>query len=369
MSCIGVLYNSVANQNPNPDDKVMADFQINYWKLPKKHCGYSRFLDMGVLLYEAKEVSSILFYVPFKLNEGQLSDLGKVLVNDNLLSILFNEPFKVENDPNIRDYRYATSTGDKKQAFWIACLASTDFRVHPLAHGTLVEVLLKTKPTAQKGIKKTEEEKKDNYNLYIRIRINNLSDTSLSYIESVSNDFFQSVFSRTEMMNLHINAKGEFDEEDYKDLVSQYSFVAFNKVHFFFIGSSEEETILGTTSYTDNRLLDSKKWTPYIGENNPQNRKCLAYHWKKTGPTESYNIFLRTVYSCANIWKILKYSVIVVLLGAIGSILASLVKPSHDCSHSQCKEITVNELNTTKTIDKIDVRSNHKEQPQAPLQE
>lgn len=341
MSCIGVLYNSVANQNPNPDDKVMADFQINYWKLPKKYWGYTRFLDLGVLLYDAKDVSSILFYVPFKINDGQLSDLGKVLANDNLLSILFNEPFKVENDPNIRDYRFATSTGEKKQAFWIACLASTDFKVHPQVHGTLVEVLLKTKPNAQKGIKKAADEKKDNYNLYIRIRISNISDVSLSYIESVSNDFFQSVFSRTEMMNLHVNAIGEFDEEDYKDLVSQHSFVVFNKVHFFFIGSSEEETILGTTSYTDNRLLDSKKWTPYIGGNNPQNRKCLAYHWKKTGPTESCNIFLRTVYSSANVWKILKYSAIVVLLGAMGSFLASFITPSCECENRQCKEVHI----------------------------
>ena len=341
MSCIGVLYNSVANQNPNPDEKVMADFQINYWKLPKRHWGYTRFLDLGVLLYDAKDVSSILFYVPFKISETQLSDLGKVLANDNLLSILFNEPFKVENDPNIRDYRYATSTGEKKQAFWIACLASTDFKVYPLVHGTLVEVLFKTKPTAQKGIKKAAEEKKENYNIYIRIRISNLSDVSLSYIESVSNDFFQSVFSRTEMMNLHVNAIGEFDEEDYKDLVSQHSFVAFNKVHFFFIGSSEEETIIGTTTYTDNRLLDSKKWTPYIGDNNPQDRKCLAYHWKKTGPTESCNIFLRTVYSSANLWKILKYSAIVVLLGALGSFLASFITPGCECDNSECREVQI----------------------------
>jgi hypothetical protein len=324
MSCIGVLYNSVANQNPNLDEKVMSDFQINYWKLPKKHWGYSRFLDLGLLLYDAKDVSSILFYVPFKLSADQLSDLGKQLADDNLLSILFNEPFKVENNPNIRDYRYATSTGEKKQSFWIACLASSDFCIHPLEHGTLVEVLLKTKPSLQKEIKNADEENSDKLNIYIRIRINKLEDKSLSYIESVSNDFFQSVFSRTEMMNLHINAIGEFNEADYKDLVSKHSFVAFYKVHFFFIGSSEDETILGTTSYTDNRLLDSDKWTPYIGNNNPQNRKCLAYHWKKTGPIESCNIFLRTVYSSANVWKILKYSILVVILGAFGSFLASL---------------------------------------------
>lgn len=325
MSCIGVLYNSVAKQNPNLDDKVMADFQINYWKLPKKHWGYTRFLDLGLQLYDAKDVSSVCFYVPFKLNDSQLSDLGKELANDNLLSILFNESFRVENDPNVRDYRYAVSTGEKKQAFWIACLASTDFIVHPLKHGTLVEVLFKTKPNVQKGIKNAAAEKKNNYNLYIRIRIKNITDKSLSYIESVSNDFFQSVFSRTEMMNLHVNAIGEFDDEDYKDLVSKHSFVSFNKIHFFFIGSSEDETVLGTTSYTDNRLLDSDKWMPYIGTNNPQNRKCLAYHWKKTGPIESCNIFLRTVYSCADILKILKYSAIVVVLGALGSFLASLI--------------------------------------------
>lgn len=330
MSCIGVLYDSVEKQNPNLNEKVMVDFQINYWKLPKKHWGYTRFLDLGVLLYDAKDVSSIHFYVPFKISEGQLSDLGKLLTDDNLLSILFNEPFKVENDSGIRDYRYASSTGEKKQEFWIACLAPTDFKVHPLEHGSLIEVLFKTKPTVQKGIKNTSEEKKDNYNVYIRIRINKLSDKSFSYIESVSNDFFQSVFTRTEMMNLHINAIGEFNEDDYKDLVSKHSFVAFYKIHFFFIGSSKDETILGTTTYTDNKLLDSDKWIPYVGENNPQKRKCLAYHWKKTGPIESCNIFLRTVYSSTNIWKIFKYSILAIVLGALGSFIASFFTPNYN---------------------------------------
>lgn len=347
MSCIGVLYDSVANQNPNLDEKLMADFQVNYWKLPKMRWGYTRFLDFGLLLYDAKDVSSVQFYLPFKVEAVQVADLGRMLANDNLLSILFNEPFRVENDPNIRDYQYASSTGEKKQAFWIACLASTDFKIHPLKHGTILEVLFKTKPNLQKGIKKADDEKRDNYNLYIRIRINNLSEKSLSYIESVSNDFFQSVFSRTEMINLHINAIGEFDDDDYKDLVSKHSFLVFSKVHFFFIGSSEEETILGTTTYTDNRLLDSKKWKPYIGGNNPQGRKCLAYHWKKTGPMDNCNIFLRTVYSSANLWKILKYSAIVIILGAMGSMLSSVVLPSSACNCPPTQNDTVNCANDT----------------------
>lgn len=341
MSCIGVLYSSKANQNPNPSDKVMADFHLNYWKLPQKYWGYTRFLDLGVLVYDAKDIDSILFYLPFHLVDNQLEDLGNILANDNLLSILFNDSFRVEDDSRIIGYRYASSNGEKKQAFWIACLTSTDFKVHSLKHGTLVEVMMKTKPNVKKGIKNTDEVNTDNYNLYLRYRIKNLQEKSLSYIESVSNDFFQSVFSRTEMMNLHINAIGEIDEEDNKDLVSKYSFVAFTKVHFFFIGSSEEETISGTTNYTDSRLLDSKKWTPYIGSNNPQNRKCLAYHWKKTGPMESCNIFVRTVYSSANIFKIVKYSLIVVILGAMGSLLASLATPSCKCDMNIANDSTL----------------------------
>lgn len=341
MSCIGVLYSSRANQNPNPSDKVMADFQLNYWKLPKRFWEYNRFLDLGLLVYDAKDIDSILFYLPFQLEDNQLEDLGSILANDNLLSILFSDSFRVEDDSRIIGYRYASSNGEKKQAFWIACLTSTDFKIHPLKHGTLVEVMIKTKPNVKKEIKNADEGKTNNYNLYLRFRVKNLQEKSLSYIESVSNDFFQSVFSRTEMMNLHINAVGEIDEEDNKDLVSKYSFLAFNKVHFFFIGSSEEETISGTTNYTDSRLLDSKKWTPYIGNNNPQNRKCLAYHWRKTGPMENCNIFIRTVYSSANIWKIVKYSLIVIILGAMGSLLASFFTPGCKCELEQFNDSTV----------------------------
>ena len=331
MSCIGVLYRTRTDKTPNTESYIDVDFQVNYWKLPKRFYEYWRFLDLGILVYNAKDIESVLFYVPFKVEKNALSDLGGVLVKDNLLSVLFNDSYKIEDDPDIPGYHYASVVhNEDKSDFWVYSLSSSNFKIHPLTVGTLIEIEIKTKPRINMGIQSAEK-KKDDYNLYFRFRINHIPENGLGYIESVSNDFFQSAFTRAEMLNLHINTISEIDEDDYKEMASKYSFVNFSKIHIFFVASSKEETINGSTDYSDSRLLESKKWGLYIDCNNPQERKCIAYHWKKTGPLSSCNIFLRTVYSSANIWKIIKYCIVVLLLGIIASYAASFLSPNCDC--------------------------------------
>ncbi len=333
MSCIGVLYRTKTDKSPNSDNSINVDFQVNYWKLPKRFYGYWRFLDFGVLVHDAKDIESVLFYVPFKMKKEDLKDLGSVLVKDNLLSVLFNNSYKIEDNPDIPGYHYASMTRNSDNSgFWVYSLSPSNFEVNQLSIGTLIEVDIKTKPNVVMGIQNADDDRKEqNYNLYFRLRIKNIPDNALGYIESVSNDFFQNAFSKAEIVNLDINAISEMDDDDYKNIASKYSFVNFNKIHFFFVASSKDETIYGSTDYSDSRLLDSKQWGRYIDSNNPQQRKCIAYHWKKSGPTKNYNILLRTIFSSPNVKTILKYAFIVVLLGVLASYIASCVSPKCAC--------------------------------------
>ncbi len=336
MSCIGVLYRTKTEKSPNSNNSINVDLQANYWKLPKRFYGYWRFLDLGVLVHNAKDIESVVFYVPFKLKKETLKDLGNVLVKNNLLSVLFNDSYKIEDNPEIPGYYYASATHNgEKSEFWVYSLSNSNFNVTELSVGSLVEVDIKTKPKLKMGIQNADN-KGDEYNLYFRFRINNIPDNALGYIESVSNDFFQSAFSKAEIVNLNINTISEMEEDDYKNIASKYSFVNFNKIHFFFVASSKEETIYGSTNYSDSRLLDSKKWELYIDNNNPQQRKCIAYHWKKTGPLWNCNILLRTIYSSANGLNIAKYLVVVLLLGIMASCLASFISPLCNCK--ECKD-------------------------------
>mgnify|MGYP006916086002 CR=1 FL=1 len=346
MSCIGVLYRTKTEKSPNSDNSINVDLQVNYWKLPRRYYGYWRFLDFGALVHNAKDIESVLFYVPFKLKKENLKDLGSVLVTNNLLSVLFNDSYKIEDNPEIPGYHFASTTRDvDKSGFWVYSLSASNFEVHDLSVGTLIEVDIKTKPNVKMGIQNADNDnKEDNYNLYFRFRIGDIPDGALGYIESVSNDFFQNAFSKAEIVNLDINTISEMDDDDYKDIVSRYSFVSFNKIHFFFVASSKEETIYGSTDYSDSRLLDSRKWGLYIDSNNPQQRKCIAYHWKKSEPTKNCNILLRTIYSSLNICTILKYVFVVLLLGVLASYIASCMSPKCDCQEYIEKVITERSL-------------------------
>lgn len=325
MSCIGVFHNLGQGQpsQPNTTEKKPVDLQLNYWKLPNRHWGYNRFLDLGILIYEAKDMDSISFYFPFQLSKNQLSDLGSVLVKDNLLSTLFNRPYTVESNPSTIGYWYASSHEEDISSFWIYKIDPKDIELQYFSYGTIVEIKIRTKPKLKKEIKPKGET--SNYNLYLRFRIKELDEKCMNHVEPVSNDFFQSAFSRTDMVNLHINNVGEFAQDDYKEIASHYSFVSFSKIHFFFVCSSKEEAVSGNTTYSDTRLLESPKWLPYIGGNNPQQRKCIAYHWKVDGPKNDCNIFFRTIYSKADAWRILKYSLVALVLGVLASCFGSIL--------------------------------------------
>lgn len=54
--------------------------------------------------------------------------------------------------------------------------------------------------------------------VYFRLRISNLKKNDFYYEERVSNDVFQSAFSKAEMVDIRINEIREFDKEVVDDL-------------------------------------------------------------------------------------------------------------------------------------------------------
>ena len=165
--------------------------------------------------------------------------------------------------------------------------------------------------------------------VYFRLRISNLKKNDFYYEERVSNDVFQSAFSKAEMVDIRINEIREFDKEVVDDLRKNRHFVSFDKFHFFFIGSSENEQVAGNVGFHDCRLLDSSKWKNYEDAINDKRKKYLAYHWSIKNNATAFttcNVFLRTIYSSLNFKKSFKYCLIVIILGFIGSFLCNMVQ-------------------------------------------
>lgn len=328
MSCVNILYRTKNADTPHGDPtNVHGDFHINYWKLPKSRSSYNRAIDFGVYIEDATNIlESISLTVPFNVTKENIIDLSGALFDENFLSYFFNGNYQVITLKDCPTYRYAKDRNGLK-SFCVYELCQNSIEVQSLTRGTLITIKFLSYPKNLNEIQeKTNEGKTDEgrteqlYNLYFRFRVKNLKEGDLCFTEDISNDFLQSAFSRSEMSHLKVNELREMDHSDIQELLSKNSFVSLEKFHFYFIGSSEDESVSGSTPYHSCALLEPSIWKNYIDNLNPFGKKCISYHWQSYN-VEKHNVFFKTVYSYRNWKKMTKYAFIVVVL----SLLASLI--------------------------------------------
>lgn len=332
MDSLGVLYSYKESQEPrNPTSVIPAELHINYWKIPVKNAVYNRFLDIGLLIENSiSQIDTVYFYFPFLVTKDDIEDLGAKLTDSDMFCTFFNGDYTIVNVPNSQVYHEIKSPlEDERNSFWLYELSPSNFELKALNKGVMVCVKIKSLPEIQSIQNEEQRDEEDKHGLYIRFRIKNMSDKGYFYNESVSNDFFQSAFSKTEMMDLRINEKREFDRSVDEDIKSNKVFFRFSKFHFFFVGSSENEAVTGNVNYDDSRLIDIDKWKKYLGDVVVKSNKLVAYHWskKKSGEDgfKKCSVFLRTVYSSHSWLKISKYVLVVLVLGIIASAIVSTI--------------------------------------------
>lgn len=333
MDSFALLYSlrTKKEQQPLAPSSIRAELHINYWKLPRSN-NYDRFLDFGVFIHEdALKVHNIYLYVPFLINDENVQDLGSIISNAELLCTLFNGEYGVTSIPESPNYHLITTKTGERHNFWLYELGKTNFEFVSLERGTLLKIEIKSYP--KKGeLPITDTALSPKRNLYMRFRLKNLPVDDVFIQESVSNDFLQSAFSKSEIFDLHVNEIRSIYKKDYESLSSNKVFFKFDKVHFFFVGSSEDEKVLGNDAYNNCSLIDFSRWKNYVPDQNML-RPCIAYHWcckvpKIDNPRliSKYSCFLQTVYSSYSWARILKYIGVVLVLGLISSFIYDILK-------------------------------------------
>lgn len=295
MKSIAILYKPKQIEGqPLTELEFDSNLHINYWKLPNPSGNYDRFLDIGIKIMKVSSNLEVLYvYLPFAIKKTDLEDLGARLVENNFIEVLFDEKFDIHSKI-CPSYSYVGSK-DANKSFWLYELKTGNFEVTPLSKGSLISITFKTTPSSSGIIKeKTENEEiaSDDYNCYIRFRIKNLKQNDVTVVEPISNDFLQSAFSKSEMFDLHINEIRDIDTSDYEDLINKGFNLKYNIFHFFFVGSSKDETVQGYTDCNDCRLLDLNVWGNYIKGYNTAGKSCIAYHWKPNSQQGKSCVFI-----------------------------------------------------------------------------
>ncbi len=329
MSWLNLLYKIKKSTEPNPDPSIKARANVHYWKLPVEENWhskkYSRWLDIGIIVENINnDLEEIAIYLPFRTTTDSITDLSSFVREENFVSHLFKNRYGrilVKGSPSYHFlYKENSEEEDKNYYLYEICPASKE--TVDLVKGSLLKIKIESHPETFYEIKErvSESSEKDKkYNLYIHFRIKDVSDQGIGHTEDISNNLIQSAFSRSEMVDITFNDKVNIDHSDYQSITKEHSFLELSEIQFTFIGASEDETITGYPPINDFELLDPSIWAEYMSGMNPNEKKCISYHWKiQNSPSK---VFFKTVYSSPSVKKFIKYSGYVVFLSFLASLL------------------------------------------------
>jgi hypothetical protein len=289
MSCLALWYSP---RQGGTTGICTVEAHFNLWRLASKHRKVYQFLDVGLMLEEGTDISSLNMFVPFTVNG--ILDLGKNLERIDVVQAVFNESWCPVAYPDkstigIMDF-------DKKDIFQVHKLGPSEWSVTPQFNGSVITLLLPNKVS-----KKT----------YFRFRISAADLVGITEESKPSNSWLESAFFITETVDFHVNVERKLTDELLRTMHGEGQ-VKFSKTHLFLMRNYSYDHIFSYPPPSDTRMLEKNKWEEYLGSEYISDH-VLAYHWKQKSlaeqqiPTTASNLTSKAELSFEDLTVFAKY--------------------------------------------------------------
>lgn len=363
--------------NSNGNDKYgssskndEAEIHCNLWKI---QCNKTRFykyknpiydylLDVGIKFNPI--IKKLALYFPFELTNEKITDLGQNMVQDQeLCCLIFNEDVVTTHGKGCFSQVEFNRGGERKESLWIYHIGETNYSCEVSKEkqtGTILKINIESNP--DHGTNEQLDYSNFSEFIYIRFRIK-LTDLDLRNFkreEALSKDIIQSLFSKMELFDFRINDKREINKKVDEHLQSNgYLPFKMTKVHFLLACDIRNNVEKASMPYSS-RFIETDKWNSYLCQPVPQS--MVAYQWKDQKNKEliveqdkeillkegfklsdyiswersgfsNFRLFVMLTYPQRSMYQILFYCLLAIILGAIGSIVASLYMPSSGISN------------------------------------
>lgn len=361
MKSIGISIKNTGDNSGMPVSDSSIQLHLNLWKPTPKFI-WSRelfYLDIGI---KARFITrDIKIYLPFELDENNAwKDLAHIITNNKpVLRALFNEDYNINQISGGCYYRISvndssstnpspeflgfcwllgvkqfficmkrviekmkcisTSKDNDSKTFYIYTLGDDNVKINKCCDtdGLILSVNIPN----QEGIGN-----KEYYYIRFRVAIKNYRDLVLQ--TDLSNNLIQSAFTKLDMYNIQINEKRDIPYGPKGVLTSSnFSMATFSEVHILYLSNPKVTVENGSLIKSDRRLIESNKWKNYIPESYPTDT-YIAHHWKispkGSSVLDKINLFFTARYPRIQTLTIIIYLSVVIILGCLGSLLASL---------------------------------------------
>ncbi len=321
MKSFGVWYKKQEGAQIDP----VFSIHVNFWSNSIKKDSSCADLDIGIKISKFKDVEEVVFHCPFLIQEGDVRDLYEKLTKKKNANIVFNAEGEIATRESFAVYKMSEDDRDK---FLLFCpmnqLNENIYKLNNKDGNTDI--------TFDMGrVNKILKKKKcfdDISDIYIRFRITtNALKNSIYFDSEPLNKSFDSAFSGTRVIDFKINENRNLGEVIVDSVnLEQYEWPEFEAVHLLVMEPSSYDVESIPNEKMTCRELEADLWDDYYESNMDSSKgHILAYHWKWK-ESKSPASLIKVKYSRTKKSILVAYSLVVVALGALGSLIVSFVQ-------------------------------------------
>lgn len=297
---------------------------INLWnKNDKKSKNYC--FDFGFLIEDISNIKKLSLYVPFKVTEDNIKDLGSVISKNNkLVNAIFNENFTTTAGTT---KKLVVNGNVNKPGFVIYSLETNEQIkiVEIKAHGSILEINLNNISI-----------EKDTKRFYFRIRIEACNKEIKLIDDQVKGiSIFSDQFINTEIIDFRINDIRSCSD-GVRERFEKGEKFNISAIHYLILRDAND-IIIHNGNEISSRILEHDLWKDYI---DGINHNMIAYHLKKKAKKsfdvkennyiiseylEDFSELTRFQYQKETRLIVLMYVLGVIFLGAIGGVFGNIL--------------------------------------------
>jgi len=308
MSSFAIWYKPKIGSNTKIID---VEVHLNLWKLKGKENGrksVDHFLDIGLMLENSKNASSLNIFVPYIINRNEIIDLGSSFKkHTDLVPTVFNRDYVVKTTQTGKSVEVLNR--DNEFQFNIYMLdINTDIEIQDKYNGSIIRIDIPD--DINKG------------KIYYRLRIISKAIESLSEIDKPANAIFEGAFSSTELVDFRLNEKRNL-HNSLLDEIHREGQVNFKPLHLFLMREASYDYIFSSRSLYRIRELEKDLWNSYVGSKYSFDR-IVAYQWMEPS-SESFNVFVKFKFRKSNLLTILSFLGWALLIAVVGGAMGGLL--------------------------------------------
>ncbi len=312
MNCIGIWCTHTTHAHQNMQSNEL-ECHFNLWMLnsisPRHPGQLDCFLDIGVMLSHAEELSYMNIFIPGQFDKSNIRDLGLAFKDKaELVSAVFNEDYGVL--ARAKEKTLEVQRADGAPLFDIYMLdLENDVSIGSEFSGSTIRIRI--------------PEHLKNKKHYYRIRLKCAFVDQIGYIYTPpASSILEGAFFQTELVDFRLNEKRNLPSS-LLEAIRQNGEVRFTKTHFFLMREASDDYIFSHKP-PGGRQLEKDIWNVYVGEGYSF-EQITAYHWKESGLHDSFSVFAKFRSFHSGLRTILIAVVVIILLGVIGGFIGNLL--------------------------------------------